>query len=221
MGENSKTKSEPMAAKDGSTPSTPFWRRRWVRIGTAVALLLAAVCGIAFSRYHRAHPLVFGESFLSHEHCITQAGSSLLIYASDHGGRFPYHTNGFGDALLLVQHAWLPSFTGPGHSTAVFENARANGTDVNEAACGRIYVQGLSESNSHEIALLFDRTPSPGDHLHGFARMSAPLVREVGFRDGSHKSILVSEWAEFAKTQIQLLEAAGIPREIAEDYYSD
>jgi hypothetical protein len=203
-----------------SKPVRSSWKR-WLRPLLAATFLIGAIGLVVLFQYHQKHPLVFGESFLSHEHCITQASMSLQTHASDHGGRFPFHTNGFGDALLLVQDAWLPAFSGPGHSTATFENARANGTDVSEAACGRIYVQGLSKSDSPEIAILFDRTPSPGDHLHGFARMTAPPVREVAFIGGSHTIIPASEWAEFAKTQIELLVAAGIPRTLATSYYSD
>jgi hypothetical protein len=37
-----------------------------------------------------------------HQHCMKIAGMTFLGYASEHGGAFPYHTNGFGDALLLL-----------------------------------------------------------------------------------------------------------------------
>lgn len=190
-------------------------KRRWFKICAAVSL--AAI--VALYAYHRAHPLVFGESFFGHQHCIKQATASLLIYATDHGGTFPHHTNGFGDALLLVRHAWLPSFTGPGYSTEVFEKARASGGDVPEDQCGRIYVQGLSETNDARIAIIFDRIPSPGDHTHGFDRISATPVREAGFRDGSMRVIPVAEWDAFAAEQIELLIASGFSRKLAESYY--
>jgi len=37
-----------------------------------------------------------------HRHCMKMAGFVLSDYAREHGGVFPYHTNGFGDALLLL-----------------------------------------------------------------------------------------------------------------------
>jgi len=37
-----------------------------------------------------------------HQHCMKIAGMTFLGYARDHGGVFPCHTNGFGDALLLL-----------------------------------------------------------------------------------------------------------------------
>lgn len=55
---------------------------------------------------------------------MKQAGLSLRLYAHDNNGRFPAHTNGYGDALLLVPDSWLPAFTGPGYSSKVLERAR-------------------------------------------------------------------------------------------------
>jgi len=194
-----------------------IFKRRWFRVCGAVCITAL----MAFNVYHRAHPLVFGESFFSHQRCLKQATASLVIYATDHGGAFPYHTNGFGDALLLVDHAWLPSFTGPGYSTAPFERARATGQDVPEDQCGRIYIQGLSETNDARIAIIFDRHPSPGDHTHGFARISASPVREVGFRDGSMQIVPVSDWLGFVAQQVELLVAAGFTRDFAQSYYGE
>ena len=194
-----------------------IFKRRWFQLSEVVCLILF----VAFFIYHRAHPLVFGEAFFSHQHCMQLATSSLIIYASDNGGVFPYHTNGFGDALLLVEHAWLPSFTGPGYSTEVFEHSRATGQDIPEGQCGRIYIQGLSETNSPGIAIIFDRHPSPGDHTHGFARIFATPVREVGLRDGSMQVISVSEWPEFVAQQVELLIAAGFSRDLARSFYDE
>ena len=145
---------------------------------------------------------------------------SLLMYAHDNHGRFPFHTNGYADALLLVSDAWLPSFTGPGYDAGVLERARHSGEDVPENECGRVYVQGLSETNSPKIALLFDKLPTPGDHRHFLSRIGAPLVREVLLLDGSMQVIQETEWPAFSKRQIELLVAAGIPRNQAQTYYS-
>jgi hypothetical protein len=188
----------------------------------ATVLLCVLAVAVAFSFYYvRTHPLVFNESFLEHAHCIKAATLSLRIYADDHHGRFPFHTNGYADALLLVADAWLPSFTGPSYNAAVLERARQTGQHVPESACGRVYVQGLTDEDSPNIALLFDKVPSPGDHRHLFSRLHAPLVREVGMLDGSMRTIKESVWPAFAKQQIELLVAAGITREQAQMYYSE
>lgn len=186
-----------------------------------VGVLCIAAAAAAFSiHYIGRHPLVFNESFWGHAHCIKQAGASLVLYAHDHGGRFPFHTNGYGDALLLVSEVWLPSFTGPGYDTAVFERARRSGGDVPEGECGRVYVQGLSETNSPDIVLLFDKLPSPGDHRQCLSRLVAPLVREVAMLDGSTLVIPEVEWPAFARRQVELLIAAGMPKDDAEKYYA-
>ena len=184
-----------------------------------------AVCGVAVVAllcfyYVKTHPLVFNESFWGHAHCIKQAGMSLRMYSMDNAGRFPFHTNGYGDALLLIEDAWLPSFTGPGYDTAVLEMAQRTGEDVEESKCGRVYVQGLSETNSPDIALLFDKLPNPGDHRHLLSRLNAPLVREVSLLDGNMQVIRETEWSAFSKRQVDLLVEAGMPRDEAEMYYS-
>jgi len=173
----------------------------------------------------RARPLVFNESFFGHAHCIAQAGGSLLQYASEHQSNFPTHTNGYGDALLLVVKEYLPEgpcLTGPGYDSDVFKKALASNGNVDEATCGRVYIQGLTTSSDPEIAILFDKLPTPGgDHCHGLARLTAPLCREVLFVDGSHRMIQESEWLEFSQKQIELLVKAGFDRAAAESLYGE
>jgi len=122
-----------------------------------------AVCFV----YVRNHPLVFNESFMEHAHCIVGGGQSLMIYASEHAGRFPYHTNGYGDALVMMDSGWDSALTGPGYNAAVFARVRLSGEDAPETEFGRVYVQGLSDRDDPQIALLFDKMPTPGgDHCH-------------------------------------------------------
>jgi hypothetical protein len=188
-----------------------------------VVVLCAAVFLVALSVYYvKAHPLVFNESFLEHAHCIVQSGLSLGAYAADHEGRFPYHTNGYGDALLLLTDAWFPALTGPGYSAEPFKRASKAGQHLPEGECGRVYVQGLSETNNSEIALLFDKVPTPGgDHCHCLARLTAPLCREVWTIGSDHRTIQESKWPEYARRQVELLVADGVPRKQAEQYYSE
>src|SRR4051812_41091562 len=96
--------------------------------------------------YVKTHPLVFNESFWEHAHCMPQASGLLFSYAQDHDGRFPYHTNGWGDALLTLtsDRSWFYMINGPGYDNSAFEEALASGRDVDEKRCGRVYVQGLS-----------------------------------------------------------------------------
>ncbi len=183
--------------------------------------ILAVAVAVCFI-YVRTHPLVFNESFTGHAHCIVGGGQSLSLYAHDHGGRFPHHTNGYGDALVMMESDWDAALTGPGYDAAVFAHVRRTGEDAPEIEFGRVYVQGLTETNNPEIALLFDKLPTPGgDHCHFLARVSAPLAREVWTIGSDRQVIRESEWPTFAKRQIELLVASGITREQAERYYSE
>lgn len=170
-------------------------------------VLIGFVAGaLAFSTiYVRAHPRVFNESFFGHAHCIKSAGLGLDTYAADHFGRFPFHTNGSAAALILAIAGGYCSnseLTGPGYVT-------------------RVYVQGLGQADNGQIALLFDKVPTPGgDHCHLFQRLRAPLGREVYTIGNGMRFIPESEWAEYSKRQVTLLIAAGIPRLQAEAYYS-
>ena len=70
-----------------------------------------------------------------------------MSYAEEHGGRFPFSTNGYGAALVLVNGGWDESLTGPGYDARVFERVRRTGEVAPAIEFGRVYVQGLSETN--------------------------------------------------------------------------
>jgi hypothetical protein len=154
-----------------------------------------------------------------HRHCMKIAGSVLRDYAREHGGVFPYHTNGFGDALLLLvreQPSNVPFICGPGDDGHVFSNALAHGLHVPAEQCSRVYVQGLTETNYPGICILFDRRSVPGgDHFYG----SGKPVREACLLDGSMQTVPDARWAEFSRQQVDLLVAAGFKREKALQYY--
>src|SRR4051812_20629819 len=94
-------------------------RKRVVVLFTALGVVV-----ILSTYYVRTHPLVFNESFLEHAHCIVGGGLSLEGYAAEHEGRFPFSTNGYGDALVLVHDGWDEALTGPGYDARVFERVR-------------------------------------------------------------------------------------------------
>ena len=132
----------------------------------------------------------------------------------------PYHTNGFGDALLLlVKEGHLPDVAyicGPGDDGHVLSNALARGMHVPEEQCTRVYVQGLSETNDPSICILFDRRSVPGgDHFYGRGKP----VREACLLDGSMQTVLDRQWTEFSRRQVELLVAAGLSRQKALEFY--
>jgi len=196
-------------------------KRKWI---LAVLLAFGISIGLLYT-YVKLNPLVFSESFYGHAHCIPQAAGAFLFYAQDNFGRFPFHTNGYGDALLLLYptYASWSLLTGPGnYKPDAGATWKQSGVDVPESECGRVYVQGLMESNYPGIAILFDKVPTPGgDHCHLLKRLTAPLCRDVLLLDGSREVILESDWPAFASNQIELLVKDGFDRATAEKLYAE
>lgn len=187
-------------------------------------LAALVLCGAGVVYYVRTHPLVFNESFWEHAHCLKAGGMALHSYAHEHGDRFPSHPGGYGDALLLLTNevaGWWESVTGPGYNAKPFTEALASGSHLPEKSCGRVYVQGLTMTNDYEIALLFDKVPTPGgDHCHLFHRLRHPLGREVWTIGQGMIYIPEKDWPAFARRQIELLVAAGISQTEAERLYA-
>ena len=200
-----------------SHPMTQIIKRR-----LTVLLCATTVIGLFCLVYVRTHPLIFNESFLEHAHCIVGGGLSLESYAREHEGHFPFSTNGYGTALVLLNTGWDESLTGPGYDVRVFERVRRMGGIAPASEFGRVYVQGLCETNDPEIALLFDKLPTPGgDHCHFPRRLFAPLAREVWTIGQGHLVVSETEWPAYSKRQIELLVKAGLPPEQAAMYYSE
>jgi hypothetical protein len=185
----------------------------------ALAAIAAATLAVI---YVKSHPLVFNESLWEHAHCMPQAGGALWNYALDHDGHFPYHPNGYGDALLLLTNEmgsyWGP-LTGPAYDSRVFAAAVLAGRHLPEQACGRVYVQGLSTNNDPQIVILFDKVAAPPDHCHFPERLWRGFVREVCFVDGTWRTVSVARWPDFARQQIDLLVTDGFSRHQAEQLY--
>ena len=196
---------------------TPKFKRR-LSVFLGVTLVIALLCSV----YVRTHPLGFNESFWGHAHCLIGGGQSLEAYAKDHQGQFPFSTNGYGAALVLVNAGWDESLTGPGYDARVFERVRRTGELAPASEFGRVYVQGLSATNDPEIALLFDKLPTPGgDHCHFPRRLFASPAREVWTIGSGHLVILESDWPAYSQRQVELLVKAGLPGAQAESYYSE
>jgi hypothetical protein len=183
-------------------------RRKWRWLLLAVSL--TTVVG---SLYVRTHPLVFMDV---HRHCIKGAGLELERYANEHGRRFPSHPQGYGNALLLLDEDYFDCLTGPGYDAAPLREAKEARTDLAEEACGRVYIQGLTKKSNREIALLFDKLPTPGgDHCYLPIRLWAPLGREVWFLGCEMSFVREDDWPEFARRQVDLLEKEGLERQEA------
>lgn len=90
--------------------------------------------------------------------------------------------------------------------------------DIPENLCGRVYIPGLKETDNPDIAILFDKKATPGDHCHGLSRLRAQHGREIMSGMGI-SFIPQEEWQDFVSQQIEKLVAAGMPRDQAEWYY--
>jgi len=184
-----------------------------------VASLIALAVVVGLWAVVKMNPLIFNESFLGHAHCIKIADAALNIYVQEHGA-FPYHTNGFGDAVLLFNRSDWMFFTGPGFDESELKAAFAAGRDVDETKLGRIYVQGLSTNANPRIAILFDQIATPGgDHAHFQHRFTAPYLREVLEIGDGMRRVDAVDWYAYATNQIELLVAEGIDRGTARHYY--
>ncbi len=142
-----------------------------------------------------------------HSRCILVADAILAQYAQEHG-HFPYSSNGYVDAILSVttNREFFRYFTAAGYSTKVFEYALAHGTHVPEKECGRVYVQVPGTNRDPNIVLLFDKKSRRGGR---------EVLGPCGhfFKD--------AEWPGFVKRQIELLIAAGVSQEQAENYFDE
>ncbi len=184
-------------------------RRRWQCLLLVLVLLIVLVVV-----YVRTHPLVFMDT---HAHCIKFAGLNLEKYASEHDGQFPSHPKGYGNALLLLDELYFHALTGPGYNASPLREAKRTGNELPESECGRVYIQGLTRRSNPEIALLFDKLPTPGgDHCPLPVRLWASLGREVWFVGTGHIFVLESEWPEFSRNQVELLVQEGLDRQEAE-----
>ncbi len=146
---------------------------------------------------------------------------ALVTYAHDHNGWFPSNTNGYGDALLMLTPDLAAPYclTGPGYSTAAYDQALASGGHLDERRCGRVYVQGLSLTNDPRIAILFDKVAAPPDHCHFPRRLWHGFSRDVAFVDGDWRSVPVEKWPKFVREQVELLVRAGFTRDQAQRLY--
>lgn len=208
-----------MQREDATDAVTSRAKSRLKSIALGCLAFLVFFVGLGALWWHNANNI--------HRHCMKVAGLDLRLYASDHDGKYPYHTNGFGDALIELArdytNEWevlsvIRCMCGPGDDGSLLRSALTNGTDVPEALCSRIYVQGLTETNDPQICLLFDRLSVPGgDHRYGFGRP----VRELCLVDGSMRVIDDARWPEFSREQVELLVKAGWSREKALELYPE
>lgn len=184
-------------------------KKRWL-VGMVASLSFLLLTGVGGT-----FAIGYFNLFHAHEHCSKGLSLGLRGYANDNEGRFPNHTNGFGDALLLLLkegHVFDPrTLTAPGDDGQMFKDCLEKDLDVDETKCSRIYIQGLAETNLYDgVALAFDAYPTRGgDH---FRRPWGKPIRDVAMADGSVEFIYEESWPRFATNQIERLVRIGLDR---------
>jgi hypothetical protein len=115
----------------------------------------------------------------------------------------------------------LHALTGPGYDATPLREAKETGSDLPEEECGRVYIQGLTKKINPEIAVLFDKLPTPGgDHCPLPFRLWASLGREVLYIGWGQSFVLERDWPEFTRKQVELLVQEGMERQEAERLYA-
>ena len=194
--------------------------RKRKALWAVACLVVVAVTGFSvWLRLQEDRWLAF--SLHGHQHCIKATAIAFSSYAGDHGGKYPTHTNGWGDALLLLvksNYADISLICGPNDDGRVFREALEKGTDVPEELCSRVYVQGLSKDKANGVLILFDRVSFPGgDHFYG---LKEP-IREGLEGDGSTSQINDKLWLRYSREQVTKLMELGFSREQAAGYFPD
>lgn len=187
----------------------------WKKLFLGVVLALLGMLALGAAWLHHLGKV--------HQHCMKITSMALRQYADKHQSNYPVHTNGFGDALLLlVKEGFLDdvnTLCGPLDDGHVLRAALTNGLPVPEAQCTRVYVQGLSLYDSPELCLLFDRdSHRGGDHFYGTGKR----LREVVMADGGgFTGVVDAQWPAFVSNQVRLLQAKGFTREQIRRYYPE
>lgn len=145
--------------------------------------------------------------------CSKILGSSLRMYADDHGGWLPHGgrtpeesmsfmaTNGdpyFVKALLRGKH--LPQ--------SVVDAAFVTHGVLSPASCGWHYVEGLRKGDDPALAVAWDKMSG----LNHNGRLMKNVEREVILLDGSAQQISKTEWPKFCTHQKRLLAEAEAKR---------
>lgn len=131
--------------------------------------------------------------------CLKAIGLSLRLYSRDNDDRFPSGgpTPEASLSMLLPSYCDLNTLKG---KTVKLEAAKAaldrDGV-LDSNSCGWIYVEGLNESDSPEMPILWDRVPGLG---HNGQRIR-DNGREVLFVDGHTEWISGARWADFLSRQ--------------------
>src|SRR5690349_15446177 len=104
-------------------------KKKWIVGISAILSFLFIFVGAAFL-------IGVFNLFHAHEHCIKNTGLTLRMYASEHHGKYPFSSNGFGDAMVAFVKEYSPEFVGictaPGDDGKLLKECIATGKHMPE-----------------------------------------------------------------------------------------
>jgi hypothetical protein len=171
-------------------------RRLWLRPLLFIAAALGVLVGLA--RYYWCTQYPYGWS-----HCCDKVLMFVLDdYAREHGGKFPSGeaTPEASLSLLYPKYADADLLRGKTVPLELVEDILKQGKRLTSDTCGWHYVEGLTDKDDQELALLWDKVGLD----HNGQRLP----------DGGHYVLLIGheiryvpevEWADFLKKQAELL----------------
>lgn len=170
----------------------PLWKRTICWGLLSVALILLA----AFVWYRWTFP--YGRSHC----CILNVGGGLISYAEDHEGRFPSGGDCPEASLGLLYSNYANAYLLRGKTVplSTAEEALANNGKLGPESCAWHYVEGLTQADDPEIAILWDKIGLG----HNGQRLSHG-GHEVYFIGGDRRFITAKQWPEFLNRQEVML----------------
>ncbi len=176
--------------------TTGFKRRFWPKwlAGTVIVLFLLGVSLFGYWKWK----FPYGWS-----HCCAKGmGLALRTYAMDHDGRFPTGGDTPEASLSLLYSNYVNAYTLRGKTVPlqVAQTALAKDGKLGPESCDWHYVEGLTEADDPQIAILWDKVGlgHNGERLKAGGHM-------VVLVDGSENYVSRAKWPGFLKQQKELL----------------
>jgi hypothetical protein len=186
------------AGKAGKSGRPSRWRWLLWSVGVLLSIVLGLGVLIASVRYYESTQYPYGWS-----HCCDKGLMlGLMQYAADHNGKYPAGeaTPEASLSLLYPKYADENLLRGKSVPLETVERLLKQGKRLTPDTCGWHYVEGLTDGDEHELAILWDKAGL--NHNGRYLRHGG---HEVTFLDGHSEYIPEAEWAAFLKNQAELL----------------
>lgn len=190
--------SDSKSAVNANQTIPPETKKRSTLLRVAKILVAIIATGIFAGWIWHQYNFPYGESHC----CILNLGLALRLYADDHGGHFPVGDDTPEASLSLLYSNYLDAYTLRGKSVPLetVQKALKQTGKLDPTSCGWHYVEGLTEADDPQIALIWDKVGLG----HNGQRLRSG-GRELILVDGSRTLVSVAEWPAFLEKQKQLV----------------